>query len=203
MSNNKEIKSIYVVCATNSDAPEDDLKISDLTILQRSPAQLTYRTIIPLNQTPKPFVGKDSKESDELFIQSTVREVVAGPIISDTSEFYQFVLDYIGDPNKLPRDQIDGFTRIPDKLEKTFYAYLTKKDAQKQADELNKRQNDSYEHVNPLLKDYMPKQRIVVADLILSLSVYSNQVISEIMKDPKAKETFMKNVKDFHPNMQG
>lgn len=205
MSNTKnEKKSIYVVCAASSFTSGKKLTINDLTILQRSSVQLTYRGTIPRNQKPKPFesnltTNHDKKEQsafgDELFIQYTVREVVAGPVINSLKRFYEFVLNYLGDVSNLESaDKV--INEMPENLKKTFYAYSTKDEAEKERTKLEQRQQDSYNGVNEILKPYMPKQRIVVVDLIVALADYGMDVMKDILNDPKAKEQFMKNLQN-------
>lgn len=203
MAEKEKKDSIYAIVAMDETAYQkkkdknEEIKTADYTILARSDTQLTYQGIIPLEQKPKAFEpdpdcspkNKEKLEQTfkgEMFFQQTIHEIVSGPIINNVNEFYNFVRDYLSD--------VIQTGKMPKKLAETFYVYLTLDEANKQMAVLEKRQNAGYNGVYNLIKPYVPKQKLLAVDLILDMSDYAMQALQDIVKDPKAKKVFMRNL---------
>lgn len=203
MAEKEKKDSIYAIVAMDETAYQkkkdknEEIKTADYTILARSDTQLTYQGIIPLEQKPKAFEpdpdcspkNKEKLEQTfkgEMFFQQTIHEIVSGPIINNVNEFYNFVRDYLSD--------VIQTGKMPKKLAETFYVYLTLDEANKQMAVLEKRQNAGYNGVYNLIRPYVPKQKLLAVDLILDMSDYAMQALQDIVKDPKAKKVFMRNL---------
>ena len=203
MAEKEQRNSIYAIAAMDETAYQkkkannEQIRTSDYIILARSDKQLTYQGIIPLEQKPKPFEPDPSCSSKkrkkleqtfggEMFVQQTIHEIVNGPNIASVNEFYQFVQNYL--------NEVIQNNKFPKKLNDTFYVYLTQAEAEKEKEKLEKRQNASYNGVYNLLKPYVPKQKVLVVDLILDMSEYGIKALQEITKDPKSKAVFMRNL---------
>lgn len=203
MTEKEKKDSIYAIVAMDETAYQkkkdknEEIETADYTILARSDTQLTYQGIIPLEQKPKAFEpdpdcspkNKEKLEQTfkgEMFFQQTIHEIVSGPIINSVNEFYNFVRDYLSD--------VIQTGKMPKKLAETFYVYLTLDEANKQIAVLEKRQNAGYNGVYNLIKPYVPKQKLLAVDLILDMSDYAMQALQDIVKDPKAKKVFMRNL---------
>lgn len=167
--------SIYVVGAVSAFHDLEHVKLEDVMILSESNDQLKYTYLLA---TP------DEQKKAHVNQPALKLKQCLGYVLIDTPKvYYQFVHDFLNDKKAINNKQ------LPKKLAKTFKAYLTRKEAQAEADRLQKLQDTYYNALLNRDKPYARKQQLIVIDLIDSLTDFiGRKILPDVMNDPEFKK---------------
>lgn len=167
--------SIYVVGAVSAFHDLEHVKLEDVMILSESNDQLKYTYLLA---TP------DEQKKAHVNQPALKLKQCLGYVLIDTPKvYYQFVHDFLNDKKAINNKQ------LPKKLAKTFKAYLTRKEAQADADRLQKLQDTYYNALLNRDKPYARKQQLIVIDLIDSLTDFiGRKILPDVMNDPEFKK---------------
>lgn len=177
--------SIYVVGAISAFANVKHVKLEDVMILSESDDQLKYTYLLATPDEQK----KAHVDQPALKLKQCI-----GYVLIDTPKiYYQFVHDFLNDKKAINNKQ------LPEKLTKTFKAYLTRKEAQAEADRLQKLQDTYYNAILNRDKPYARKQQLIVIDLIDGLTDFiGRKILPDVMNDPEFKKRFKQTEKQMH-----
>lgn len=177
--------SIYVVGAVSAFHDLKHVKLEDIMILSESDDQLKYTYLLATPDEQK----KAHVDQPTLKLKQCI-----GYVLIDTPKvYYQFVHDFLNDKKAINNKH------LPEKLTKTFKAYLTRKEAQAEADRLQKLQDTYYNALLNRDKPYARKQQLIVIDLIDGLTDFiGRKILPNMMNDPEFKKRFKQTEKQMH-----